>query len=201
MPINTPPPPPSHIKVLKSTALGLILLAATAPVGLFAEEPYIHAYGGMASFSLHEDESYLSVPFGGGLELSRLYLGLEGSTTVGSKLADNVLPVDADDNDSVSARSLGFLGGPTVVKTEKFSLIPVGIIARYTGKTCYQGRCEVEPLDFTSDDHTQSFAYGGGVITRTNVTSSKNTALHLGVRYLRHAGVGVTLGVTFGGLL
>ena len=91
-----------------------------------------------------------------------------------------------------SAKGGGFdfsVGAP-LAASERFTVIPVGVVGYTKGEyeVCIDTFCD-------SDSYTEA-NFGGGLVAC--ISAASGVGLHVGVRYTRHYGVALTVGITFG---
>ena len=185
-------------RVLRRVLLSVLLLSAAAAAQTASTATYIHAYGGTTVVpAIDETEGIRLINYGGGLEVKRLYIGMEGVRTIGvnealkAVIKKEIPGIDAARviealNARFIATGFRFIGGPTVIKDEKYSITPVAIVG--------QLKFSASVLGESYSDST--VVYGGGIIARMNI--SKSTALHIGPRYIHNIGLELTAGIAFG---
>ena len=151
-----------------------------------------HLYGG---YTLLPKDGSNAVVAGGGAEAGRFYFAGDGhglrptdklreefSREVGQSLPEGF---------SVSAKASGFdvAAGAAVATSDRFALIPVGIVGWTSGDTefCFEDFCDSESLTDVN--------FGGGLVAR--VSASSGVGLHVGIRFTRNYGAALTVGIVF----
>ena len=164
-------------------------------LGLFAffvvaqapAQKYVHLFGGTTAAP---DDAGSLIVVGGGAESGRIYLSGEGyslrpgggASSAFKSIANELLGV----NLSIKASGFGFAGGGAIKKSDRLSIIPIGIVGFTSGEICVDASC---------DDILKEINYGGGVVAR--IMASPKIGFHAGIRYTLHYGTAFTAGVVF----
>ncbi len=171
--------------MLSKIALGLLTLSVLIPAA-YAQTGDIHLYGGAVVGGEEYTKGFLG---GGAIQRERLYVGVDGHglrLNGEGEAAFQELANEIGADIKLDTYGLDISVGASVSDSNRFSVIPIGLIGYTTGEFCIETSCE----------DSNEVNYGGGLVAAIKGAGGRY-GIHSGVRYTRNYGAAVMFGLVF----